>query len=401
MIKPPIPNNEQERLEELYSYDILDTSYEDEFDEIVKLASIICNTTISTITLVDSSRQWFKAKIGLNIRESSRDNSFCAHAIATNTELFQIEDTLKSEIFFDNPLVIANPEIRFYAGVPLVSSRGFNLGTLCVIDSKPKLLDQNQTFALKVLGTQVIKLLEFRIMNKQLEAQQKRQKLQLEMQNKIISVIAHDVRNPVASLKNIIELTNSNILSEVEGKELTIMAEKQLDETLILLSDLIEWGKMQISAQKMQYEKIHLHTLVTDKLKNFEIDASLKGNKLVNLIDSELVFNSDPNVISFILRNLIGNANKFTSNGTISVYAHKEYKKILIVVNDTGVGMSSDRVKKLFGDGERHTTLGTNKEKGTGLGLFLTKDFIEILGGTLRVESVEGKGTTILIELSN
>ena len=195
---------EVQRLKELYKFDILDTPYEYEFDDIVKLASLLCNTSISTITLIDSSRQWFKAKVGLENRETSKEVSFCSYAIAANTDLYQVEDATKSIIFENNPLVTCNPNIRFYAGVPLVSSNGFSLGTLCVIDSQPKVLTTEQIFALKVLGNQVMKLLELRITNQQLEITKQKLQKQVELQNKIISIIAHDVRNPVASLKSII-----------------------------------------------------------------------------------------------------------------------------------------------------------------------------------------------------
>ena len=400
MKAPSIPENEVERLEELARLGIIDTPYEEEFDDIVKLASKICETSISTITLVESSRQWFKAKVGLEARETARDISFCGHVITTNTDLFEVEDALKDETFFDNPLVTGNPNIRFYAAVPLISTNGFRLGTLCVIDSKPKSLTKDQIFALKVLGTQVMKLLELRILNRELEEQRKKQQQQLEMQNKIISIIAHDVRGPVASLKNIIELTNNNILSEAEARDLTIMAEKQLDGTLILLSDLLEWGQMQFEAKThIHLEKIHLHSLVAEKIKHFEVQTSLKGNKLINLVDADLLFSSDINAVRFILRNLISNANKFTSNGAISIYAHKCDNKILITVNDTGIGMTEHEINKIFDTETKYTTLGTNKEKGTGLGLTLSKDFAKLLNGSLTVESEHGKGTTVSIEL--
>ncbi|MBC7587134.1 MAG: GAF domain-containing sensor histidine kinase [Chitinophagaceae bacterium] len=396
----PLPENEEERLEELYRFEILDTPYEEEFDDVVKLASQICGASISTITLMDSTRRWFKAQIGIEGREYERDGSFCAHLIGTSAEIFEVPDATKNEMFKQSSFVVNEPNIRFYAGVPLVSSNGFKLGTLCVIDTKPKSLNDHQIFALKILGQQIIKQLELRISNKQLNKQSNRLKQQAELQNKIISVIAHDVRNPVASLKNIIELTNSDILTDAEAKELTVMAEKQLDGTLVLLSDLVDWGKMQLSAQNNQADKINLHSLVADKLKKFEVTASLKKNKLVNLIDEDLMLTYDENALRFVLRNLISNANKFTSEGVISVYAQRENKKILITINDTGVGMTEKIRNKLFDAGGRHTSLGTNNEKGTGLGLMLTKDFVELSGGTLSVQSEVGKGTTISIELN-
>lgn len=402
MILPPIPENEDKRLEELYRYEIMDTSYEEEFDDIVKLASQICNVPISLITLVEQSRQWFKAKIGMDATETSRDISFCAHSLDDITNFLEVEDATKDERFFDNPLVTSDPTIRFYAGVPLVSSNGFKLGTLCVINSIPQHLTEAQSFALRVLADQVMKMLELRIRNKQLDRLSKRQQQQTELQNKIISIIAHDVRNPVASIKNIIDLANSKILSESEAKDLTAMAEKQLDGTLVLLSDLVDWGKMQLTAQtntNLEFEKIHLHSLVTEKLTSLQVDASLKKNTLLNLVDEELLINSDNNALCFVLRNLLSNSLKFTNNGTISVYAHQQDGKVLITVSDTGVGMNEKTRNSLFETQGKLTTLGTNNEKGSGLGLMLTKDFVEVLGGKLSVESELGKGTTISIEL--
>jgi signal transduction histidine kinase len=398
MIIAPIPDNEEKRLEELHRYEILDTSYQEEFDDIVKLASQICEVPISLISLVESSRQWFKAKVGLDDTETSRDVSFCAHSLDAATTFLQVEDATKDERFFDNPLVKGKPNIRFYAGVPLVSSNGYKLGTLCVINSQPQQLTNKQTFALRVLAEQAMKLIELHIRNKQLDRQSKRLQQQAEMQNRIISIIAHDVRTPVSSLRNIIELSNSNILDEAETKELTLMADKQLENTINLLSDLVNWGRMQIDTSSIVFEKVHLRALVADKFKKFEVAASLKKNKLVNLIDEDLLLDTDKNALKFILRNLISNANKFTSKGTISIYAHKENDRVLITINDTGIGMNEEIKNSLFTSGVKYSSLGTNKEKGSGLGLMLTKDFVDVLAGTLHVQSEPNKGTTISIE---
>lgn len=400
MIFPNTISNEKQRAEELYRFDILDTPYEDEYDDIVKLASSICNTPISAITLVESSRQWFKAKVGLEDSETSRNVSFCAHAIAANTDLYEVEDASQSEIFFDNPLVTGNPNIRFYAGVPLVSSNGFKLGTLCVIDTKPKLLTPDQIFALKVLGTQIMKLLELRIAYKKVEQKRKAQKQQIEMQNKIIAVIAHDVRSPVASLKTVVELANSEVLSNEEVRELTVMSEKQLDGTLELLNDLLEWGQVQLLAQKEEENTlVNLYEIVKDKYRKFETTLALKGNTLVNAIDKNFELKCNEGVIRFILRNLISNANKFTLKGLITVNAVVENKKSIIKVADTGVGMSQAVISKILANDSKYTSLGTNNEKGTGLGIMLIKDFILKMNGEINFESELQKGTTVIVQI--
>ena len=177
------------------------------------------------------------------------------------------------------------------------------------------------------------------------------------------------------------------------------MAETHLDGTLDLLSDLLDWGKMQIASNTMANKPIDLYNMVEDKLSKVYGTASIKNNKLVNLVDKELIVNSDPNAVCFIIRNLLSNANKFTENGIITVYAQREKDKVLISVSDTGIGMDEDVKDKLFEGKGKHSTLGTHKEKGTGLGLMFTKDYIDLLGGTISIKSNKGKGTTFYIEM--
>jgi signal transduction histidine kinase len=154
---------------------------------------------------------------------------------------------------------------------------------------------------------------------------------------------------------------------------------------------------MQMRGQGFEKEKVHMRTLVSNMFKSFEVMASLKSNIMVNLVDEDLFIKSEINSMRFILRNLISNANKFTKEGVITVYAHKEEQQIMLSVSDTGVGMSEEVKEKLF-DGEHYqSTTGTGDEKGSGLGLILTKDFIHMLGGSIKVESTIDKGTSVYL----
>ncbi len=160
-MKPPTPKNEAKRLNVLWQYDVLDTVPEQVFDELAELAGHICEAPIALITLVDEKRQWFKARVGTSVRETTRNISFCAHAILQD-ELFVVSDASKDPRFKKNPLVTGQPKIRFYAGAPLKSPDGYALGTLCVVDSKPRILREEQKKSLRILARHVETQLELR-----------------------------------------------------------------------------------------------------------------------------------------------------------------------------------------------------------------------------------------------
>lgn len=164
-----IPENEQERLEALYAYQILDTDVEKEFDDLVHLAADICDTPIALISLVDPKRQWFKASFGLAAKETSRDIAFCSHAILQR-DILEVEDTFLDKRFYDNPLVLDNPNIRFYAGAQLVTPEGFKLGTLCTISDKPKKLTDRQRQALVIIANEAIARMELHKQINQMQA---------------------------------------------------------------------------------------------------------------------------------------------------------------------------------------------------------------------------------------
>src|SRR3954470_21908238 len=157
----PVKTNEARRLKVLWQYDVLDTVPEEVFDDLTELAARICEAPIALISLIDEDRQWFKSKVGITVNETSRDISFCARAIQQD-DLFIIPDATKDLRFSNNPLVISDPKIRFYAGAPLITPDGYALGTLCVIDKVPRELRLEQQQALRVLARHVMTQLEVR-----------------------------------------------------------------------------------------------------------------------------------------------------------------------------------------------------------------------------------------------
>jgi diguanylate cyclase (GGDEF)-like protein len=154
MANQPIPVNEVERIIDLRALEILDTPSEERFDRITRIARKIFDVPIALISLVDEKRQWFKSRCGLDVTETPREVSFCAHAIMGDDPL-QVTDATLDERFQENPLVTTDPKIRFYAGCPIDSPDGNKLGTLCIIDRRPRELDQDDLQVLRDLSSMV------------------------------------------------------------------------------------------------------------------------------------------------------------------------------------------------------------------------------------------------------
>jgi signal transduction histidine kinase len=399
MITAPLPANEQDRLRELYELELLDSPYEEEFDELVRLASQICNAPISLISLIDHDRQWFKAKIGMEDTETDRSVSFCSHAIL-ESDVLVVNNAQEDVRFWNNPFVTDDPHIRFYAGIPLTTKAGYKLGTLCVIDTVPRDLTDEQRFALKVLSRQTMKLFEARVANKLIAHHRQELQALTETQTRIISLMAHDIRNPLGSLQTMLGLIEDEGLDEPASKEMLSLSRRELRGTLEMLNNLVDWGSLQLNGQSVQKRPVHLHALVQLELDTIEGVAQLKGNRLNNEVPFHFVLESDEHALRFVLRNALSNAQKFTENGHIHVSAVREPRgRTRLCVRDTGIGMPESTRRSLFDAHQRTTTPGTKQEKGSGLGLLLVREYLGKIGATFDLRSEPGKGTEVMVLL--
>ncbi len=231
MLKPPPPPNDGERLAVLRNYGILDTLPEQEYEDITRLAASICGVPVVAISLIDAERQWFKSIVGLDVRETSRDVSFCAHTML-GEDVMVVSDTLQDDRFADNPLVIGGPKIRFYAGTPLVTADHIPLGALCVIDTVPRALKPAEITALQALGRQVMAQLELgRLLREQVELN-KRLRLS-EAESRKLSIIVTQMTNAVLITCTRGKITWANdAFTRLTGYTLAEVIGKKPDELL-------------------------------------------------------------------------------------------------------------------------------------------------------------------------
>lgn len=394
-MKPQQLQNRDEYFRELCGFNFLDLSEENELNDMADLAARTCEMPVSVINLPEFSRQWIKSQIGLNMEETPLEMSYYA-GLTDLDGLFEIKDTRKIDLTLEQ----FTPQFLYFACIPLISSRGYRMGTLSVADIKPNVLNELQAFTLKVLGQQLSRSIELKAAARRMQVQHEKLTHENEMQQMMLSIIAHDVRNPIGAIKGIMDFLATNEVPEIDRQKLTLMFTDQLDSTMDLLNSLVEWSKMQLCKTEIVREKLNLHEQTEMLLKQFQLNAKHKNNRLVNLVDKDLYIHTDQNMFKFIIRNLVANACKYTQDGTITLYAHGEKDYIMFSVSDTGMGMEPERVKTLFQKCRNNSTKGTDQEKGSGLGLILTRGFIDCLGARIEVESELGKGTTMYLYFS-
>lgn len=392
MIKPPVPSNENERLEALRRYNILDTLPETEYDDITSLASTICNTPISLVTLVDSDRQFFKSKIGIDGSETVREISFCAHAINTPEDLFIVTDARTDERFFDNPLVTGAPNIVFYAGMPLVTPDHYALGMLCVIDDKPHVLTDTQKNALRALSHQVIKSMELKQKNAQLLQYQEELKSFAKEMESFAYTVSHDLKEPLMSLKSILSLLDLKYshLLDSDAKRYIFYAVDSAKRMEMLIADLLSYAK---AVNSEDVEEVDVQQTVEEIVQNSQTAIQEKG-AIVTACNLPTIQISKTG-IKQLFQNLIGNAMKYQAEGmkpVVTIDAIEKDDSWQFAVKDNGIGIPEKYLNTVFDMFKRvHTN---QKYQGTGLGLSICKKFVTKNSGAIWVESTEGVGST-------
>tara|TARA_R110002072_G_scaffold534_6_gene4020 strand:+ start:197712 stop:199340 length:1629 start_codon:yes stop_codon:yes gene_type:complete len=382
MKKAKKPKDEEQRLKELVRFEVLDTLPEQVFDDLTLLAANICNVPIALISLVDSDRQWFKSRQGLDAEETPRDLAFCAHAILED-ETFIVPNSDEDERFFDNPLVTGGPNVKFYAGAPLTTDAGFNIGTLCVIDNKPGDLTAAQQDSLEALARQVVSQLNLRIANKEIVAANM-------AKSRFLANMSHEVRTPITAIVGFSEVLLDGKLTEDVTKNINYI--KRCSTSLLrIVDDLLDFSKLEAKKLKVEVISFDIQEEVKAALAMMESLAQDKKIKLkLNFSDMvpTLAVN-DPLRLTQVIYNVVGNAIKFSPNDgvvEVSVSSLKD-SYIEFKVKDYGIGISNEVIPRLFQGFEQAETSTSRKFGGTGLGLAISKELAQLMGGDIEVTS--------------
>lgn len=391
MIKATKPDDEPERLEALKRYKILDTLPEDDFDNITELASSICDTKISLITLLSADRQFFKSRKGFEIKETSREVAFCAHAIQNPQKMMIVNDTTLDERFKDNPLVKNDPKIAFYAGMPLMTEDGYALGTLCVLDTKPKVLKVEQINALKHLTKLVMNLLELRKKTEDLAVTQKLISTYQAQTEQLVYTIAHDLKSPISSIHgflSLLKIEEESHFSENSRKYIDF-AFQSSEKMTELINEMLTFAK--IGSENLDKDMVNVESIIDDIIK-LNLPEINKKNIQIS-VENLTYLKTQKTPFSIVLRNLINNAIKYKSEERplqIKISMEDRSSEWVIHVKDNGKGVKSEHLHKIFVPFFKEKR---NSDNGVGLGLAVCKKIVLNLGGNIWVNSEMDKGS--------
>lgn len=393
MIAPSIPHNETERLRSLRELRIVDAILEDAYNNIVELASYICNTPIAFVSFIDEKEQWLRARKNIKVENTSRDESFCGHAILNPDELFEVEDATLDDRFLDNPYVTkkTNP-IIFYASVPLLDRKGLALGTLCVVDSKRNKLTNEQKVALQSLGHQVEILLEAHRKNIKLEKLKKK----LEAKNKVLeeftSIVTHDLKMPLANMiltADIMKKKYSKALDEEGIEYLSYMKNSGL-----LLSDYIN-GLLEYYSSDSTATQINKEFFLNDLLEDIIDLLRISDDCEIILPENNMRIIGNQAALGQVFLNLISNSLKYNENKKIIVEidCREDRDNYYFSVKDNGIGIPVEKQADIFDLFKTVADRDRSGKKGHGIGLSTVKKLLKSLGGDIKLTSKPGEGS--------
>jgi signal transduction histidine kinase len=391
-------DTEQARLRELYGYGVLDTPAERDFDDIAALAAHLCQTPVALVSLVDGARQWFKARVGLDICETSRDTSFCAVAMHGDS-VMQVPDTRLDARFADNPFVTGDPYVRFYAGAPLKTPNGMPIGSLCVIDHEPRVLTPAQCQGLRTLARHVMVELELRRYLRGLGEANRRLRHAEQVKDEFLARVNHELRTPLSSIHGYLEaLTDEDLPPAVTARFMATIR-RNSDRLMRLVDDMLLAAQLTSAPPVLVPERTDLTELANRSAATNRPLASAKGLAVVTEAEGPVPVDADGTRMAQAIDRLVLNAIKFTNSGEITIGTALRGGQAVLTVADTGMGMPLDDRERLFNAFRRSHSAERAEVQGIGLGLTIVKAIIDGHGGTIDIADNADQGTIVTIGL--
>lgn len=406
---------ETERLLELARYEILDTPPEQGFDDLARLAACVCQSPIAAISFIESKRQWFKASVGLDLEEIPRRQSFCIETLQ-QAEVLEVQDASVDPRLADNPLVHGKVRARFYAGVPLITASGRALGTLFVLDQRPRELTLEQKRSLKALGRQAVVLLDARRANAlHGERETELHHLRVMTDQRILSrtadlktaneqleafaySVSHDLCSPLRAIDTYSQILTRDFhheMGEESRRQLSLICQN-VRQMRQLITGLLQFSRF--SRQPLHKQRISLSKFTSRIVEEMPDETGGLG-RMVEI--SELPdCDADPLLLKQLFVNLLSNAFKFSRSrnpASIAIGAEHREGEVVYFVRDNGVGFDMQYKERLFGVFQR---LHRSEEfEGTGVGLSIVKRIVHRHGGRVWADGKVNQGATFYFTL--
>ncbi|GAA2983329.1 GAF domain-containing protein [Actinokineospora diospyrosa] len=387
-------DSEIQRLAAVKALRLLDTPREERFDRITRLTQRLLDVPIALVSLVDVDRQWFKSCVGLDAEQTHRSVSFCSHAIAEPT-LMEIPDATADPRFADNPHVVGDPHIRFYAGQPIAGPSGHLVGTLCVVDMVVRHLDDAERELLRDLAAWVE--LECAVVQ---ASQWERDAVRA--RTDFVSVLSHELRTPLTSIRGSLELALSGDFGELAApqRKLVAIAARNADRLVRMSTDVLDLHRMRRGDLRLRFARVALAEVVDHAVHSVEHASRTAQVPVAVACEDALHLRGDADRLVQVLTNLLANAVRVSEPGTkVEVAAERRGNWTTLTVRDRGPGVPPEHLEAIFEPFVQFELPQQRQAGSAGLGLAITRGIVEAHGGSIRAYPAEGGGSVFEVQL--
>ncbi|MBG0823602.1 GAF domain-containing sensor histidine kinase [Planomonospora sp. ID91781] len=394
----PRPDDEAERVRELEELHALDAVPEPQFSSIATLAAHVCGTPIGLVNLVGHDTQYLKGRHGITWTEMDRRDSFCQYTICGD-RIMEIPDAQADPRFHDNSVVVGEPYVRFYAGAPVVSGHGHALGTVCVADTRPRLLSDDQRQALTTLAGNTAGLLQLHHHALRSEQMLARMREVEELKNQFLRTVNHELRTPLTAISSYLQIICDGDLDEATEQRFLRVIKRNSDRLRDLLDELLLMASLNAGTAAFAPDQADLAALVhrtvaalAERVRTGQLTMTVHAPRAVMAC-------ADAGRVQHALTQLLDNAIKFTPpGGRIEVAAWSDPAPT-VEVCDTGIGIGAADIEHVFDDFYRAPEAEERAIGGTGIGLSITRKIVELHDGTVQIDSRPDKGTRVRLIL--